>query len=78
LFFTTKKRTIQFVLSHYFDSNADHELVHGRSWEQIPEWQQKADYITSLCKTQIFAGLEGEAVETIQVMAIAHLTLRVR
>ena len=28
--------------------------------QQIPEWQQKADYITSLCKTHIFAGLEGE------------------
>jgi hypothetical protein len=33
--------------------------------QQIPEWQQKADYITSLCKTQIFAGLEGEAAKTI-------------
>jgi hypothetical protein len=43
----------------------DHELVDGRSQEQIPEWQQKADYITSLCKTQIFTALEGEAVETI-------------
>ena len=33
--------------------------------QQIPECQQKADYITSLCKTQFFAGLEGYAAKTI-------------
>jgi hypothetical protein len=32
--------------------------------QKIPEWQQKADYITSLCKTQFVAGLEAEAVKT--------------
>jgi hypothetical protein len=40
--------------------------------QQIPEWQQKADYITSLCKTQFFAGLEGEAAKTI-LEIINHL-----
>jgi hypothetical protein len=33
--------------------------------QQIPECQQKADYITSQCKTQMFASLEGEAAKTI-------------
>ena len=60
---------LRFLLFFSFSSfsflSVDHELVHGRSREQFPEWQQKADYITSLCKTQISAGLEGEAVKTI-------------
>ena len=54
--------------------SADHELVHGRSQEQIPEWQQKADYATSLCITQMFAGLEGEAVKPI-LEIINHMPL---
>ena len=33
--------------------------------QQIPEWQQKADYITSLSQANMFLGLEREAAKTI-------------
>jgi hypothetical protein len=56
-----ERRQPAWLTSGQYDVSKSTTCINQTSLQQqIPEWQQKADYITSLCKTHIFAGLEGE------------------
>jgi hypothetical protein len=62
---TPLDRQPAWLTSGQYDVSKSTTCINQTSLQQkIPEWQQKADYITSLCKTQFVAGLEAEAVKT--------------
>ena len=56
-----ERRQPAWLTSGQYDVSKSTTCINQTSLQQqIPEWQQKADYITYLCKTQMLAGLEGE------------------
>ena len=60
-----ERRQPAWLTSGQYDVSKSATCIKQTSSQQIPEWQQKADYITSLSKTSMFSGLEGEAAKTI-------------
>ena len=64
--FVRERRKPAWLTSGQYDVSKSATFINQTSLQQqILEWQHKADYITSLCKTSFFSGLEGEAAKTI-------------